>query len=59
VARTVPEERRDSAAALIRRMPRFNFTDSEINELTDYIVTVYQSPSIDRDSMPLSGYPAG
>jgi len=44
--------------ALIRRMPRFNLTDAEINELSDYILTVYQSPSIDRDSLPLSGYPA-
>jgi mono/diheme cytochrome c family protein len=44
--------------ALIRRMPRFNLTDGEINELSDYILTVYQSPSIDRDSVPLSGYPA-
>ena len=45
--------------ALIRRMPRFNLTDAEANELTDYIMTVYQSPAIDRDSMPLSGYPQG
>ncbi len=45
--------------ALIRRMPRFNFTDAEINQLTDYIMTVYQSPTVDRDSMPLSGYPQG
>ncbi len=45
--------------ALIRRMPRFNFSDAEITELTDYIMTVYQSPMVDRDSMPLSGYPAG
>jgi cytochrome c1 len=45
--------------ALIRRMPRFNLTDSEINTLTDYIMTVYQSPSIDRDSMALSGFPTG
>jgi len=45
--------------ALIRRMPRFNLSDSEINELTDYIMTVYQNPNIDRDSMPLSGYPPG
>ncbi len=44
--------------ALIRRMPRFNLTDSEINELTDYIMTVYQTPTFDRDSMPLGGYPA-
>jgi mono/diheme cytochrome c family protein len=45
--------------ALIRRMPRFNFSDAEINELTDYIMTAYQSPAIDRDSMPLSGYSQG
>jgi mono/diheme cytochrome c family protein len=45
--------------ALIRRMPRFNLTDGEVNELTDYIITVYQSPAVDRDSMPLSGYPQG
>jgi cytochrome c1 len=45
--------------ALIRRMPRFNLTDAEINELTDYMMTVYQSPTVDRDSMPLSGYPQG
>jgi nitric oxide reductase subunit C len=45
--------------ALIRRMPKFNLTDAEINTLTDYIMTVYQSPKIDRDSMPLSGYAPG
>lgn len=45
--------------ALIRRMPRFNLSDSEATELTDYIMTVYQSPAIDRDSMPLGGYPQG
>jgi mono/diheme cytochrome c family protein len=45
--------------SLIRRMPRFNLTDGEVNELADYIMTVYQSPSINRDSMPLSGYPQG
>jgi len=45
--------------ALIRRMPRFNLTDAETNELTDYIMTVYQDPAVDRDSMPLSGYPQG
>jgi mono/diheme cytochrome c family protein len=43
--------------ALIRRMPKFNLTPTEINELTDYIMTVYQNPAIDRDSMPLTGYP--
>ena len=35
--------------ALIRRMPRFNLSDSENKELTDYIAAVYQSPSIDPD----------
>jgi len=45
--------------ALIRRMPKFNLTDAEVNTLTDYILTVYQSPKVDRDSMPLSGYPVG
>ena len=45
--------------ALIRRMPKFNLSDPEINELTDYIMTVYQSPGVDRDSMALSGYPQG
>ena len=45
--------------ALIRRMPRFNLSEAEVNELTDYIMTVYQSPAVDRDSMPLSGYSQG
>ena len=45
--------------SLIRRMPRFNLTDSEANELTDYIMTVYQNPAVDRDSIPLSGYSPG
>ena len=45
--------------ALIRRMPRFNLTDGEVNEITDYMMTAYQNPSVDRDSMPLSGYPQG
>jgi cytochrome c1 len=45
--------------ALIRRMPKFNLTDGEVGELTDYIMTVYQSPAVDRDSMPLSGYSQG
>jgi mono/diheme cytochrome c family protein len=45
--------------ALIRRMPKFNLTDGEVNELTDYIMTVYQNPSVDRDSLPLSGYSQG
>jgi cytochrome c2 len=35
--------------SLIRRMPRFNLSDSDNKELTDYILTVYQSPAIDPD----------
>jgi len=42
--------------ALIRRMPKFNLSDDDITELTDYIMTVYQTPAFDRDSMPVSGY---
>ncbi|MGO8795699.1 MAG: c-type cytochrome [Candidatus Sulfotelmatobacter sp.] len=42
--------------ALIRRMPKFNLSDSDITDLTDYIMTAYQSPAVDRDSMPLTGY---
>jgi mono/diheme cytochrome c family protein len=45
--------------SLIRRMPRFNLNDSEVNELTDYMMTVYQASRVDRDSMPLSGYSQG
>lgn len=45
--------------ALIRRMPRFNLTDAEINTLTDYIMTVYQTPAFDRDEIaPASLTPA-
>jgi len=44
--------------ALIRRMPKFNLSDGEITELTDYIMTVYQTPAFDRESIPLNGYPA-
>jgi mono/diheme cytochrome c family protein len=45
--------------ALIRRMPKFNLSDADANELADYMMTVYQNPAVDRDSMPLSGYPQG
>jgi Cytochrome c len=38
--------------ALIRRMPKFNLSDAEATILADYILTVYQSPSIDPDSIP-------
>lgn len=44
--------------ALIRRMPRFNLTNSERAEVTDYFMTVYQTADFDRDSMPLGGYSA-
>jgi mono/diheme cytochrome c family protein len=44
--------------ALIRRMPKFNLSQEDIVTLSDYILTVYQSPEIDRDSMPESGYSA-
>ena len=44
--------------ALIRRMPKFNLSDNDINELTDYIMTVYQTPAFDRDAMPAGGYPS-
>jgi len=40
--------------SLIRRMPRFNLSDSDNKELTDYILTVYQSPAIDVDLAPLA-----
>lgn len=36
--------------SLIRRMPRFNLSDSDNKELTDYILAVYQSPTIDTDA---------
>src|SRR5207244_13116940 len=39
-----------------RRMPKFTLTDAEIGTLSDYIMTVYQTPAFDRDSMPESGY---
>jgi mono/diheme cytochrome c family protein len=42
--------------ALIRRMPKFNLAPDDINTLSDYILTVYQSPDVDRDSMPDTGY---
>ncbi|MGA9244570.1 MAG: c-type cytochrome, partial [Silvibacterium sp.] len=38
--------------ALIRRMPRFNLSDSDSKELTDYMMVAYQSPSIDPEMAP-------
>ena len=43
--------------SLIRRMPRFNLSDSDNTELTDYILTVYQSPAVDADSAPTTTTP--
>jgi mono/diheme cytochrome c family protein len=37
--------------ALIRRMPRFNLSDAEATTLTDYILTAYQTPAFDADSL--------
>ena len=44
--------------ALIRRMPKFNLPDAEINTLADYIMTVYQTPEFDRDSLASDFAPA-
>jgi mono/diheme cytochrome c family protein len=44
--------------ALIRRMPKFNLSNEEIAALSDYIMTVYQTPSFERDSIPDSSYSA-
>jgi mono/diheme cytochrome c family protein len=44
--------------ALIRRMPKFNLSSEEISTLSDYIMTVYQTPEFDRESLPESGYSA-
>jgi len=37
-------------------MPKFNLSNEEISTLTDYIMTVYQTPTFERYSMPESGY---
>ncbi len=38
--------------ALTRRMPRFNLSDADRKTLTDYMMVVYQSPTIDLDKAP-------
>jgi cytochrome c1 len=43
--------------ALIRRMPKFNLTDSERAELSDYMMTAYQASAFDREEMAQTGYP--
>jgi mono/diheme cytochrome c family protein len=42
--------------ALIRRMPKFNLSNDDIATLSDYIMTVYQTPEFDRDSAPEAIY---
>jgi cytochrome c1 len=44
--------------ALIRRMPKFNLADDEVNTLTDYMMAVYQNPNIDRDSLSDTAFTA-
>ena len=39
-------------------MPRFNLSDSENKELTDYILAAYQSPSVDADAVPDASHAA-
>jgi cytochrome c553 len=39
-------------------MPKFNLSDGDINTLSDYIMTVYQTPAFDRDSSPVESTPA-
>ena len=44
--------------ALIRRMPKFNMTDAEISTLADYILTAYQTPAFEADSMDAASFTA-
>ncbi len=44
--------------ALIRRMPRFNVTDAEAETIADYILTVYQTPAFDSDSVDPANHDA-
>jgi mono/diheme cytochrome c family protein len=37
--------------ALIRRMPKFNLTSGEIKTLSDYILSAYQSPGLDTQTI--------
>jgi cytochrome c1 len=38
-------------------MPRFNLSDADRKELTDYIMVAYQSPDIDPDTAPAAKNP--
>ena len=42
--------------ALIRRMPKFNVTDAEAETLADYILTVYQTPAFDSESLDAANF---
>jgi len=44
--------------ALIRRMPRFNVTDTEAETIADYIMTVYQTPTFDAGDLDASKFTA-
>ena len=37
--------------ALIRRMPKFNLTQGEINTISDYILSAYQAPGLDSHTI--------
>lgn len=39
--------------ALIRRMPKFNLTDAEITQLSDYMLAAYQAPGFDSQALDL------
>jgi mono/diheme cytochrome c family protein len=41
--------------ALIRRMPKFNLTKAEINTLSDYILSAYQAPGLDSQTIDSKG----
>ena len=44
--------------ALIRRMPKFNLADREIDTLADYMMTVYQTPAFEGGASPVTATPA-
>jgi mono/diheme cytochrome c family protein len=39
--------------ALIRRMPKFNFSQTEIKTISDYILSAYQAPGFDSQTLDL------
>jgi mono/diheme cytochrome c family protein len=44
--------------ALIRRMPKFNVSDAEAVAMADYIMTAYQTPAFDAESLDASKFTA-